>query len=169
MTRLTARVLRRDTPVCKQWVRAPCHPRARTERKSGTTSCTRATRKPTLTRETAVDRSRRNDLVSGRSKGLPRARCVPDRAVILGISRPLRDGSRFPLTCGRSVRGAPAHDLLSSGSYHCQQRCEPGNSALTRDRPTRYQRQYSDAAGPPGRFVQSYGRIHSSREGVGTP
>ena len=49
----------------------------------------------------------------GRSR---RARCVPDRAVIRGISRLLANRSRCLLTCARGVRRGPADDLLSSHS-----------------------------------------------------
>ena len=45
-----------------------------------------------------------------------RARCVPDRPAIRGISRLLRDRSPIYLTCGRADQPTPADDLLSSGS-----------------------------------------------------
>jgi hypothetical protein len=46
----------------------------------------------------------------GRSE---RARYVPDRAVVRGVSRLLKDGPPFILTCGRPPRRRPAHDLPS--------------------------------------------------------
>ena len=48
--------------------RGPCQPRARTRRKPQTSSSTRTTRKPVLTRNATVDRITRKDLLSGRSR-----------------------------------------------------------------------------------------------------
>ena len=47
-----------------------------------------------------------------------RARCVPDRTVIPGISRSLRDKPPSELTCGYEAYDSGAHVLLSSRSRH---------------------------------------------------
>ena len=45
-----------------------------------------------------------------------RARCVPDRTVIPGISRSLRDKPPDELTCGYEAKGSGAYVLLSCES-----------------------------------------------------
>jgi hypothetical protein len=58
-----------------------------------------------------------------------RARCVPDRPAIRGISRLLRDRSPIYLTCDRADQPTPADDLLSSRSHAripMPRRADPG-------------------------------------------